>query len=212
MSGPLLGFFESYLHNRRQRVVLDGFLSDFLDIESGVPQGSVLGHLLFLIYINDLEYNLSSNVKFFADDTMLYSIVTDPATSARELNNDLRLIQEWAYQWKLEFNPDPTKQANEVIFSCKKKKINHPSLFFNGNQVTKKTDQKHLGLTLVSNLSFKKHLDEKLSKVKRYLGTLKPLSWYLSINTLSLMYKSFIRPHLDYCAILYHEPPKQKMY
>ena len=110
----------SYLNNRHQRVVINGSYSGYSIIESGVPQGSVLGPLLFLIYINDLEKNLKSQVKFYADDTMLYSIVRDPAQSAADLNHDLDLIQKWAFQWKMEFNPDPLKQATQVIFSCKK--------------------------------------------------------------------------------------------
>ena len=72
ISGSLLKLFEDYLHGRKQRVVLNGFYSDYSPIESGVPQGSVLGPLLFLVYINDLERNIKSNVKFFADDTMLF--------------------------------------------------------------------------------------------------------------------------------------------
>ena len=91
----------------KQRVALNGFYSDYSLIESGVPQGSVLGPLLFLVYINDLEKNIKSNVKFFADDTMLYSAVSDPIISAADLNHDLDLISQWAYQWKMAFNPDP---------------------------------------------------------------------------------------------------------
>ena len=121
ISGSLLKLFEDYLHERKQRVVLNGFYSDYSPIESGVPQGSVLGPLLFLVYINDLERNIKSNVKFFADDTMLFSLVKDPVTSANDLNHDLDMIYQWAHQWKMEFNPDPTKQATEILFSCKKK-------------------------------------------------------------------------------------------
>ena len=113
------------MHDRKQRVVLNGSHSDYSDIESGVPQGSVLGPLLFLIYINDLEKNIKSNIKFFADDTMLFSLVKNPALSAADLNHDLGVISKWAYQWKMEFNPDPTKQATEVLFSCKRYKCNH---------------------------------------------------------------------------------------
>ena len=97
ISGNLLNFFQSYLSNRKQSVVLNGFDSDKREIKSGVPQGSVLGPLLFLIYINDLERDIKSNINFFADDTMLYSIVNDPLTSAEVLNHDLTLISTWAY-------------------------------------------------------------------------------------------------------------------
>ena len=96
--GGLLKLFENYLHNRKQRVVINGSYSDFSIIESGVPQGSVLGPLLFLIYINDLETNVKSNIKFCADDTMLFSIVKSPVLSAADLNHDLDIISRWAYQ------------------------------------------------------------------------------------------------------------------
>ena len=74
-------------------------------IDAGVPQGSVLRPLLFLIYINDLEDGIKSQIKFFADDTSLFSIVHDPNTSAVDLNRDLNLICQWAYQWTMSFNP-----------------------------------------------------------------------------------------------------------
>ena len=118
-------------------MVLNGSFSSYSTVESGVPQGSVLGPILFLIYINDLERNIKSNIKFFADDTMLFSIVKDPTISANNLNRDLDIIQQWAYQWKMEFNPDPIKQATEVLFSCKKSSQNHPQLIFSGIAVAK---------------------------------------------------------------------------
>ena len=98
VSGRLLNLFQDYLNNRKQRVVLNGFPADYSTIESGVPQGSVLGPLLFLIYINDLEDNIKSNVIFFPDDTTLFSIVNDPLISANELNHDLKIINKWTYQ------------------------------------------------------------------------------------------------------------------
>ena len=116
ISGNLLKLVQNYLSNRKQRVVLNGSYSDYSSVQSGVPQGSVRGPLLFLIYINGLESNIKSNVKFFADDTMLFSIVKNPEISANCLNHDLEVIHQWAHQWKLEFNPDPTKQATEVLF------------------------------------------------------------------------------------------------
>ena len=209
ISGGLLNLFQNYLNNRKQRVVLNGSFSEFSSIESGVPQGSILGPLLFLIYINDLETNIKSNIKFFADDTMLFSIVKDPNKSATDLNHDLDVINKWAHQWKFEFNPDPLKQATEVLFSCKKNIPNHPQIIFNGTVVAKVSEQKHLGLTLESNLSFKKHLIEKIKRAKKHIGIIKHLSRFLPLKTLDQMYKTLVRPHLDYCDVIYHIPSKQ---
>ena len=94
---------------RFQRVLLSGQTSDWKTIQAGVPQGAILWPLFFLIYINDLTDNLSINVKLFADDTSLFSEICDPLETANVLNNDLRKIREWAEQWKMVFNPDPTK-------------------------------------------------------------------------------------------------------
>ena len=206
ISGNLLKLFHNYLKDRKQRVVLNGSFSDYSSIGSGVPQGSVLGPLLFLIYINDLEKNIKSNVKFFADDTMLYSIVKDPELTASDLNQDLHTIQQWAHQWKLEFNPDPTKQATEVQFSCKTSTINHPQLTFNACVVPKVNEHKHLGLILDPGLSFEKHIIEKIIKAKKSVGIIKHLSRFLPLKTLDQMYKALVRSHLDYCDIIYHLP------
>ena len=97
INGKLINLLKSYLSNRKQRVLINGSESDWGEIESGVPQGSVLGSLLFLIYINDLEIGIKSHINFFADDTSLFSIVRDPNTSACELNHDLKLISQWAH-------------------------------------------------------------------------------------------------------------------
>ena len=188
VNGSLLKLFESYLRGRKQRVVVNSSYSEYLPIESGVPQGSVLGPLSFLIFINDLEKNIKSNIKFFADDTMLFSVVKNPDVCATALNHDLGLIGQWAHQWKMQFNPDVTKQATEVIFSCKKNKPTHPQLTFNDNTVVEVKDQKHLGLTLSPSLSFTKHINEKLSKAKRIIGIIKHISRYLPLKTLDQMY------------------------
>ena len=139
---------------------------------------------------------------------MLYSIVRDPLVSAADLNHDLELIRQWAYQWKMEFNPDPTKQATEILFSNKRKKPNHPVLNFDDSPVAKVDDQKHLGLTLTPNLSFGKHIHEKLMKAKKNVGLIKHLSKYLPLKTLDQMYKALVRSHLDYCDVIFHEPSK----
>ena len=103
---------------------------------------------------------------------MLFSIVYDPSISTNDSNHDLNIILQWAYQWKMEFNPDPSKQATEVLFSCKKSTPNHPQLIFNGSVVAKISNRKHLGLILDSGLSFEKHLNEKMMKAKKNVGVL----------------------------------------
>ena len=119
INGKLLALLTNYLNNRKQR----GTVSGWGDVKAGVPQGSVLGPLLFLVYVNDLENGMKSSVNFFADDTSLFSIVQDPQTSASDINHDLGLISNWAHQCKMCFNPDPTKPAEEVSFL---KKIINP--------------------------------------------------------------------------------------
>ena len=128
----------------RKRVALNEQVSQWTNIEAGVPQSSILGPLLFLIYINDLSDDLSTNAKLFADDTSLFSVVRDINTLAAHLKNDLRKISNWAFQWKMSFNPDPSKQAQEVIFSRKHQKIIHPSIYFNNNPIESVSSQKHL--------------------------------------------------------------------
>ena len=86
-------------------------------IKAGVPQGSVLGPLFFLITINDREEGIRSHVKFFADDTSIFLILNTPVVSTENLQHDLNLITEWDYQWKMSFNPDLNKPAVEVLFS-----------------------------------------------------------------------------------------------
>ena len=123
ISGNLLNVLENYLHHRFQRVVLNGTNSDWRSIEAGVPQGSVLGPLLFLVYINDLTDNISSEIRLFADNSSLFTRVNGVDQTHAKLVQDLQTVTNWAYQWKMVFNPDLTKQAVGVIFSVKTKKL-----------------------------------------------------------------------------------------
>ena len=154
ISGELLHTLSDFLSNRKQMVVLNGQNSSWANVHAGVPQGSILGPLIFLIYISDLSDNLTSNAKLFADDTSLFLAVHDVSASAKELNDDLKKVNDWPFQWKMSFNPDPSKQAQEVIFSRKSKRSTHPPLVFNNNNVSQTYSQKHLGVIL----DFKEHL------------------------------------------------------
>ena len=110
-------------------MVLNGQHSSWKDVTAGVPHGSILGPLLFLVYINDLSNGLKSNPKLFTDDTSLFSVIHDVNSSQIDLNEDLDKINNWAYQWKMSFNPDPSKKAQEVIFSRKVNNVLHTPSF-----------------------------------------------------------------------------------
>ena len=185
---------------------MNGQSSSWLSVRAGVPQGSVLGPLLFLIYINDLPEGLNSEVKLFADDTSLFSIVNCVNTSASTLNSDLLKIQDWAHRWEMSFNPDRTKQAQETIFSRKKNATTHPPLFFNNSEIKLSSNQKHLGLTIDGKLSFSEHINDKINQANKGVGLLRKLQTILPSNSLLTIFKSFISPLLDYADVIYDQP------
>ena len=166
----------------------------------------ILGPLLFLVYINDLSKNLSSTAKLFADDTSIFSVVHDISLSSLQLNDDLIKISNWTHQWKILFNPEVTKQAQEVIFSRKSQKVTHPTVYLNNSPVTWSSSQKHLGIHLDEKLNFIHHIKEKISKANIGIGVIKKLNNTLPRKTLLTIYKSFVRPHLDYGDIIYDQP------
>ena len=128
---------ENFLSNRYQSVVLNGQSSSWAEVSALFSQGSVLGPLFFLMCINDLSCGLWSTTKHFADDTSLFSVVHDVTQSRNELNDDAEKISNWAYQWKIFFNPDKTKQAQEVIFSRKTQRVIHPPITFSNMLVVR---------------------------------------------------------------------------
>ena len=166
--------------------------------------GSVLGRLLFLIYINDLPDEITSG-KTFSDDTSLFSKIENKSYSNFQLKKDLETISKWVFQWKMLFNPDPIKQAIEVCFSHKRDKIVYTPLKFNNN-VQSANSQKHLGFVLDSKLDFNEHGNNKINKCNKSIGIMKKLSLTLSRNSLLTIYKTFVRLILDYADIIYDKP------
>ena len=201
IAGNLLKTLADFLKDRKQRVVLNGKNSTWVNVQPGVPQGSILGPLLFLIYTNDLSENLVSNPKLFADDTSLFSVIFDKELSAKNLNDDFNRINNWAFQWKMSFNLNPNKQVQEVICSHK----NNSSLILNNNIVTLSLTQKHLGMFLDTKLDFQEHLKSIFSKVNKTIGLLRKLHHMLPRLPLPTIYISFIRPHLDYGDTIYDQ-------
>ena len=203
ISGNLLNLLRDFLYCCKQRVVLNGQNSSWENVNTGVLQRSILGPLLFLIYINDLPNGVSSNCKLFADDTSLFSVVNGIQSSASTLRNDLTVISNWAFQWKMIFNPDLTKQAPEVIFSRKTKKLLHPCRSFNDIPIKNSISQKHLALTLDVKLNFVEHIKNMTQKISKTIGLLRKFQPVLPRSSLLTIYKTFIRSQLDFADVIY---------
>ena len=125
-----------------------------------------------LIYINELLQGLHYDVKLSGDGTLQFSVMRDADASSATLNNDQVKIQEWVYNWKMFFNPDRNKLAQEVIFSTKTRKVFHPDLYFNDQSVERSVANKHLGLTLDEKISFTNCLHDKSNKTLKSVGLL----------------------------------------
>ena len=174
-----------------------------------MPQGSILGPLLFLIYVNDLTENLKCSVKLIADDTLFFTVVHDPNLAARDINHDLDQIALWSHNWRMSFNPDPLKQAVELVFSKKKVNTNHPAILFNASPVSTVDQHKYLRIILDSKLSFSSRIQAAINKARKAIGMLKFMSKYLPRNTQNDLYKLYVRPHQDYGDVFYHLPQRE---
>ena len=197
ISGELLNLLENYLTDRCQRVVLNGQISSWTPVLAGVPQGSILGPLLFLIYIYismiyPMNYNQMPNCCL-----SLFAVVNDKNDSANILNNDLIAISKWAFNWKMLFNPDPKKPA-QVLFSRKKQAQFHPTISLNNVEVERAPFHKHFGVMLDEKLNFKQHIDNVISKINKGIAVIKKLRYSLPRNSLITIYKVFLQPLIDY--------------
>ena len=138
VTGEVLEWFKSYLTNRKQRVVLPGAVSDWIFIHAGVPQGSILGPLLFAVYINDIILDIGSNIRLFADDTSVYIVGDDSVTAAACINTDLGRITQWAAKWLVTFNLPKTES---MLISRKLNRNLHPTIFMQNVQITGRLSQ-----------------------------------------------------------------------
>ena len=150
----LLQWFKDYLDNRKQRVIINGKYSSWANVTAGVPKCSVLGPLLFLIYINDITTNLSCKTGLYADDTSISKHVTDPITSNNELQNDLTTIKAWADKWKIKFNPI----KSEALLITRGLNRTDPMFIFQNYIVNNVNERTYLGLTWNKDGIWKNHL------------------------------------------------------
>ena len=191
-------WIETFLTKRHQQVVVDGESSQSSPVESGVPQGTVLGPLLFLVYINDLPDGLSSSVRLFADDCILYREIKDPE-DAKILQNDVNHLCDWETKWQMGFNHS----------KCYSMRVTHKikpitSRYKMGESLLEEVDHyPYLGVELASDLSWNRHINQITIKANRTLGLLKRNLSSCNRSTKEVAYKALVRPLLEYCQTIW---------
>ncbi len=193
--GIQLKWLEDFLIGRSQQVSVNGSTSAKVPVTSGVPQGSVLGPVMFLIYINDLPECVESAVRIFADDTKIFRKV-DSVTDCRALQHDINKLEQWASTWKMQFHPDKC----EVLRVGK----SHPPFHYqmgtaNNTCILQQVDSvKDLGVTVDDQLSFEQHCNIMISKASRILAIIRRSFSHIDEEMMVQLYKSLVRPYLEY--------------
>ena len=192
-------WISSFLLGRQQTVLVEGKSSNSAPVASGVPQGTVLGPLLFLIYINDIDANLSKNTKLrlFADDSFLYRTIKSPSDSI-QLQKDLEMLQIWEKHNKTEFHPDKCK----VIRFTNKIKFIHSKYKIHNIVLEEQNSAKYLGVTLNKNLSWNDHCHSICKKASSTLAFIQRNLHSCPSNVKETCYKTLVRPILEYgCSV-----------
>ena len=165
----------------------------FLDVvKAGVPQGSILGPLLFLLYINDIVEDINSSIRLFADDTSLY---------AEQLNLDLVKIHRWADKWLVTFNP---WKSESILLSMKHNKPYRPPVLLNQTKIAKVNSHKHLGIIFSNDCTWHEHIKLVKSKAWKRINIMCKLKFQLDRKSLQTIYFSFIRPLLEYTDVVWN--------
>ena len=152
---------------------------------------------------------LDSNVKLFADDTLIFSVANDPINTSQKINEDLGKISLWSNKWKISFNLDRSKQVQQATFSWKINKVYNPPLLFNNSTIEQISTQKHLGIHLHEELTLKNHIDEKINKANAVVRVIGKLNNIVPRSAFITVYCSFVRPHLDYGDVIYDQPANE---
>ena len=191
IKGKILKWISDFLQNREQRVQIRNATSEWVKVLSGVPQGSVLGPVLFLIYINDIVMNIKSTIKLFADDAKICRPIRD-ASDQQALQDDLRSLENWSRKWLLKFNENKCKV---IHFGH-----NNPETDYNlnGKPLEKSDEEKDLGIQVSKNFKFSNHVSKIAAKANSVLGRIRRTFTYFDIENVRLLYTSLVRPHLEY--------------
>ena len=202
IGGPFLNIITEFLTDRTQRVCIDGELSDVRNVISGVPQGSVLGPLLFIIYTSDMWSGLENKLVAYADDATLAACIDSPnlrSHVADSLNRDLTRINDWCKLWGMKLNPQKTQSM--IISRSRTPNPQHPELSIDGTVVASCNSFKILGLTFDSKLTFEKHIRNVASGISQKIGILRKCYKIFGDQTIMLnCFNSFILPCFEYCA------------
>lgn len=201
--GEVLEWFKSYLEGRTQKVKINNKESKLVTTEYGVPQGSVLGPLLFVVYINDIVKMCPEgcNIKMFADDTLVYVNGESCEELERKLNAVFAIVEEWMNVNKLKLNANKTKYM--IVRSVRKELRGDVVLrCLDGTVIERVERMKYLGVIIDSKLRFEEHCDYMLKKIGKKTSFLNRIGNYMSAYTRCTIYKSIIAPHFEYCATL----------
>ena len=202
ITGQILEWVKNFLEDRSQRVLIRGTASSYHKVTSGVPQGSVLGPILFLIFINDLPLKVLSPLSLFADDSKVFTRIVDISNANKEhtnvgteiLQQDLNCVIEWANKWKMEFNVDKCK----IMHLGKKNPKNIYNM--NGINLDATLKEKDLGVLIDCNLDFGSHIKEIVGRANRMLGMIRVSFACLNMRMFLNLYMSLVRPLLEYCV------------
>ena len=195
IDGGLLSWIRDYLTNRRQRCIVEGCVSGWLPVTSGVPQGTILGPLLFLLYINDIADSLTSKLALFADDCVLFREV-QTREGQLELQKDLTTLSNWSNRWHMTFNPEKC----EVLELGRAKQSLLTSYFLKGQKLLVVKKHKHLGVILPTKLSWSSHIDEVVSKARKVWGIIHRTAGGANVLAKLQLYKSLVVPLLEYVS------------
>ena len=198
----MLAWFKSYLTDRGQKVVLNGITSSVSYLNAGVPQGSILGPILFTMYVNDVTSEVLCDILLYADDMTLIHCFIDKNLSDELLNRDLKAIEDWAKKWLITFNPIKTEA---MTYSSRRVPSSTRNLRFMNTGLQEVQDHKHLGLRLNVKLHWAGHIDDIVLKCKKRLSSLSQFKYKLSRGSLNTLYFAMVRSLLDYGCVLFYD-------
>ena len=203
IKGDIINWIKSFLDSRTQQVVINGELSEPKNVTSGIPQGSVLGPLLFVIYINDLPDQMKSDMFLFADDTKIFRRISTKQDEVI-LQKDINEMVKWADQWQLEFHPDKC-----VKMSVNNKEFENRTYNMDDVILRNVKQEKDIGVIVGDQLKFEDHMYEKIKKANNMMGLIRRSFIHLDEEMFLKLYKALVRPHLEYANVIWH-PTKIK--